>query len=94
MIRESSLKDALKEYFYAGFCSDPIKERLISRYWDKCSKRLHEEHAELMADGKIHCAEVMADLCARPNPLLKLLPKEDAFVGKYYPIPVIYGGDK
>lgn len=83
------------EIHYGLEDADAAKFWLIERYYKKCSKRLHREHAALLVKAKNGIREDIRKAMSTPNPFLRMLPKEgDTFAGKYIPIPIVFGEPK
>ena len=85
------MANILKEFY--GFWlneADQAKYDLIKRYWKTVSYRLIKEWNVLRAKGFKQGAERMKNLWYKDHPLLAAVPK--GFEGKYYPIPLVYGG--
>lgn len=89
-----SIHKLLKEYYYTASLPEKkrVKAELISLYWNKCSDRLHKEHAELMIIGQEEWAKTLQQVMTARNPFLDAFRKAGVFSpGKYLPIPLVYG---
>ncbi len=61
---------------------------LIDRYRDKVSARLLTVQEKLRAKGKLAFDASLREMLDRPNPLLRLIPKGEDYVGAYVPVPI------
>ncbi len=59
----------------------------------KASQRLSDRRKRLYDYASTHVNETMRDAMLHGGSFLNLIPKSDAFEGKYLPVPIIFGKD-
>ena len=89
---ERTVAQILK-YLYSFYLNDKdsAKHYLIERYWMILPYKFIREYNELEKKGQNQENPWMKDLIFKSNPLLKLIPKNENFQGKYPQVPLIYG---
>lgn len=89
-----SYQDLLSEYLF--FVLTPEKNaryHLIGRYWKKLPDRFHIEYELLRIEGKNRGNEILKQELLKKDYLLGSLIKYNSWEGKYFPVPIKFGGN-
>ncbi len=95
IVSSSIFNEVLKElYDYLYLPKEQVAITLVHKYKEKLSAEYLDRHAKLLAEwkpeAKIRVAEMWKSLIYDKNPFLAMIPKENQFAGKYYPVPIKY----
>lgn len=82
----------LYDYIYTD--KQQVSITLVHRYKEKLPVEYVKKHETLVEiwkpEAKIRAAEMWKSLIYAKNPFLAMIPKENEFSGKYYPVPIKY----